>query len=115
MDCESISKQYLKSLVSNIQNSPSGWDDDNDGWGDDDFGSDSKTSKPNIDDDDDDDFFASFDSSKPVKTVIGGLSPSKPVPKSNQSSGLKVKKTPKPAVKKLPVNIDSLDDGWDDF
>ena len=64
---------------------------------------------------DDDDFFASFDSSKPTKSVAGmGLSSSRPAPKLNQSSGLKVKKAAKPAVKKLPVN-DSLDDGWDDF
>jgi hypothetical protein len=42
------------------------------------------------------------------------MSASRPAPKLNQSSGLKVKKMPKPAVKKLPVN-DSLDEGWDDF
>lgn len=89
--------------------SPGGWDD-GDGWGDDDLGasSGSKT-KSN-----DADFFASFDSNKPTKTVGGiGMPASRPAPKLNQSSGLKVKKS-KPAVKKLPAN-DSLDDGWDDF
>ncbi|KAL7502772.1 hypothetical protein ACHAXN_000684 [Cyclotella atomus] len=91
--------------------SPGGWDDGDDGWGDDDFGSSPGGAKTKSDDDD---FFASFDSSKP-KTVSGtGMSASRPAPKLNQSSGLKVKKMPKPAVKKLPVN-DSLDEGWDDF
>ena len=89
--------------------SPGGWDDDGEGWGDD------YLSPANKNKSDDDDFFASFDSSKPTKTVSGmGLSSSRPAPKLNQSSGLKVKKTAKPAVKKLPVN-ESLDDGWDDF
>ena len=88
--------------------SPGGWDD-GDGWGDDGL------SPANKNKSDDDDFFASFDSSKPTKSVAGmGLSSSRPAPKLNQSSGLKVKKAAKPAVKKLPVN-DSLDDGWDDF
>lgn len=90
-------------------NSPGGWDGD-DGWGDDDFGSSPAKNKS-----DDDDFFATFDSNKPAKTVSGvGMTASRPAPKLHQSGGLKVKKTPKPAVKKLPVN-DSLDDGWDDF
>ena len=71
--------------------------------------------------DDDDDFFASFES-KPSRAGGGRLS----VPKKSglsltskaapqmQSSGMKSKKLPKPAVKKLPAS-DLMDDGWDDF
>jgi hypothetical protein len=97
-------------------NSPGEWDDEGDAWDDDDFGGgggggSSKPSSKSIPNDDD--FFSTFASNKPAKTVSGmGMSTSRPAPKL-QSSGLKVKKTPKPAVKKLTGT--SLDDGWDDF
>ncbi|KAL3771799.1 hypothetical protein ACHAW5_005354 [Stephanodiscus triporus] len=118
-----------------------GWSDDDDdditgsnpgkgaagGWNDDDFGL-SPGGKAKGDSDDGD-FFASFDS-KPIipgggKSVSlgahrsnlsqrAGPSPltSKAAPQM-QSSGMILKKQPKPAVKKLPTS--DLVDDWDDF
>lgn len=116
-----------------------GWSDDDDvdilgaipgkspsgGWNDDSFHL-SHGGKSPLDDDDGDDFFASFDSKpKPIipgdgKSMSGArklstgtslLTTSKAAPQM-QSSGLILKKQPKPAVKKLPI---SDMDGWDDF
>ncbi len=116
-----------------------GWsDDDNDditgsgaagGWDDDDFGlTPDKKAKGDDDDSGGDDFFASFDS-KP-KIPGGGKSVSIGARRSNlsqktgpspltskaapqmQSSGMILKKPPKPAVKKLTSD---LVDDWDDF
>jgi SCY1-like protein 1 len=107
----SLSDAQIGGAKMHANSSPGGWDDGDDGWGDDDLGSGGSKTKT-----DDDDFFASFDSSKATKTIGGvGLSASRPAPKLNQSSGLKVKKAPKPAVKKLSAKNDPLDDGWDDF
>ena len=110
-----------------------GWSDDDDdlggpsskspgdGWDDDDFGTSPSNNNIGLAKDDDDDFFASFES-KPSRAGGGRLS----VPKKSglsltsraapqmQSSGMKSKKLPKPAVKKLPSS-DLMDDGWDDF
>jgi SCY1-like protein 1 len=105
-----------------------GWSDDEDlggpskgdGWDDDDFGTSPSNNNIGLAKDDDD-FFASFDS-KPARAGGGRLS----VPKKSgqsltsraapqmQSSGMKSKKLPKPAAKKLPAS-DLMDDGWDDF
>ena len=113
-----------------------GWSDDDDdiigspakttgdGWDNDDFG----TSPGNTKNNDDDNFFASFQS-KPANPggKVGSLGgsrltaprkagmslTSKAAPQM-KSSGLKIKKQPKPAVKKLPAS-DLMDDGWDDF
>lgn len=94
---------------------------DSGGWSDEDDIVTSQAKDSGWDDDqNDDDFFASFESNKPT-TAVGtapmksGLSlTSKPAPHL-QSSGMKLKKQPKPAVKKLPVSSDLLQDGWDDF
>mmetsp|Transcript_37930 Transcript_37930/g.81023 ORF Transcript_37930/g.81023 Transcript_37930/m.81023 type:complete len:840 (+) Transcript_37930:120-2639(+) len=119
----------------------SGWSDDEDimaspgkggagdGWDDDDFGASPAGDAKN---NDDDDFFASFDS-KQVNPggKVGSLSTtsrlttprkatgmsltSRAAPQMKSStSGMKIKKQPKPAVKKLPAS-DLIDDGWDDF
>jgi len=120
-------------------NSGGGWSDDEDlmgspatggagdGWDDDDFGA-----SPDGNDDNDDDFFASF-ASKPANPggKVGSLGAgsrltaprkatgmssmtSRAAPQMKSSSGMKIKKQPKPAVKKLPAST-LMDDGWDDF
>ena len=118
-----------------------GWDDDDilggspgkgagDGWDDDEHIDTGLVAKKT-----DDDFFGAFDSkptipgggksgslgasrlSSPKRTGMslktGSSLTSKAAPKM-QSSGMKLKKGPKPAVKKLPAS-DLMDDGWDDF
>lgn len=134
----SLSDAQIGGASNYSSNGGGGWDDDDDdilaspgkgggdGWDDDDgFGMSPSTSKKG----DDDEFFGSFDSkpTKPRGGKVGGLGANRlSAPKKTglsltskaapqmQSSGMKIKKTPKPAVKKLPAS-DLLDDGWDDF
>ncbi|KAL7542148.1 hypothetical protein ACHAXR_011561 [Thalassiosira sp. AJA248-18] len=131
----SLSDAQIGGGASNYNGNGGGWSDDDDimaspvkstgdGWDDDDFGMSPDTKKNK-----DDDFFASFDSksAKPGGGKAGSLGASRlSAPKKSglsltskaapqmQSSGMKIKKQPKPAVKKLPAS-DLLDDGWDDF
>ena len=64
----------------------------------------------------DNDFFGSFDTSKPAKpagmrsTGAGRLA----VP-SKRSNATSKAPAPAPAVTKLAVDKDAMDDGWDDF
>lgn len=128
----SLSDAQIGGATANYNsNSGGGWSDDDDiaspgkgsdGWDDDDFGRGKGSPKK------DDDFFASFDSNptKPGGGRVGslgasrlsatkktGLSTTSKAAPQMKSSGMKIKKQPKPAVKKLQGS--DLLDGWDDF
>lgn len=131
----SLSDAQIGGGATNYNDNSGGWSDEDDiigspakgagdGWDDDDFGPSSNAK------DSDDDFFASFESrsTKPGGGKAGSLGAnsrlsapkksglshtSKAAPKL-QSTGMKIKKQSKPAVKKLPAN-NLMDDGWDDF
>ena len=116
-----------------VPSSPTQGAGGDDGWDDDDFGEPGRPTGA-ASGNNDDDFFGSFDA-KPAKPggKLGSLSaknsrltmPKKlgtpasmttraaPQMKSSSTSGLKIQKQPKPAVKKLPA--EDLMDGWDDF
>ena len=86
------------SIPQSMDNSGSGWGDEDDGWGDDDLVADNDLAMRNI-------------AASPVSAPLSGAARAKLKIPGAKTAGVP---TAKPAVKKLTID-DNLDDGWDDF